>query len=94
VWDDTRNQPVVGLPSFDRGRISSFPPCNADRRTPLKERPLSAADGALIERRCEEIEGYSGAGAVVRFEIPEVPRRLNPPSTRARSNRNLRLVSS
>jgi hypothetical protein len=49
VLDDTRNQPVIALPWFDHGRVSSFPPVHADRRTPPEGGLLPATDGALID---------------------------------------------
>jgi hypothetical protein len=85
VLDDTRNQPVIALPWFDHGRVSSFPPVHADRRTPPEGRPASSHRWRSDRRRREEVEGsVQGNGAVVRFEVLEVSPRLNPfPLTRA-----------
>ena len=70
-WGNTRNQPVRLLPYFDREPASLISLRRQD--APLGVACLSATDGALIERRREEIEGPVPArGAVVRFEVPEV----------------------
>ena len=77
MLDDTRNQPVVTLPGFDHGQVSSFPPVHADRTAPPRGVAcLSATDGALIGRRRAEIEGFS-SGRWSSHSISRFPR--SPP---------------